>query len=160
MSITNFVPSVWSATLLQELDREYIAVRNSNRSFEGDIKKSGDRVFVNAVGEIDVFNYTKNTDMSQPQNIEGYRRTLSIDQVKAFNFQLDDVDRAQAVPTLMQGAMRQAANALANAADRFLYHRIGERGITNGNSIEEIDFNVDNAVDTFLEHESICWQWG
>ncbi|MCL2213550.1 MAG: phage capsid protein [Oscillospiraceae bacterium] len=150
MSICNFIPQVWSASLLQELDREYIGVKNSNRDFEGDIRKFGDAVHVNALGEIDVFAYHKDTNMDEPQTLDSSKRTIHIDQVKAFNFQLDDVDRAQSVPNIMQGAMRQAANALANTADQFLFQRIGEHAIGFGNQIEVNNFNVDNAVDTIL----------
>jgi len=150
MSINNFIPSVWSATLLQELDREYVAVRNSNREFEGDIKKFGDRVHVNALGEIDIFNYTKDTDMSEPQTLEGTRQTIRIDQVKAFNFQIDDIDRAQAVPNIMQTAMRQAAKGLASEADRFLFNYIGNSSLERGDFIDA-EICADTAIDVFLK---------
>jgi len=147
MSINNFIPNVWSQTLLKELDREYIAVKNSNREFEGDIKKSGDRVHIHAIGPIDVFNYTKNTDMTQPQILDGTRRTINIDQVRGFNFLLDDVDKAQAVPTIMQSAMRQAANSLANAADSYIFGLHSQ--VTAANTITSA-LNAANVVDVML----------
>ena len=38
MAIKNFIPNVWSENLYTELDKQYIAVANCNREFEGDIK--------------------------------------------------------------------------------------------------------------------------
>ena len=62
MAISNFIPTVWSETLAKELEKQYIAVRNCNRDFEGDIKCMGDSVkiidgalasFIGTVEELD-----------------------------------------------------------------------------------------------------------
>ncbi len=121
MAITNFIPTVWSETLLTQLDREYIGVRNCNRDFEGDIKEKGSTVKIGGIGAINVFNYTKNTDMSAPEALTDTDFTLTIDQAKAFNFQIDDIDKAQSQPKLMKAAMNQAAAALADVADKYVY---------------------------------------
>ena len=63
MAITNFIPTVWSETLYKELDKHYVAVANCNRDFEGEIKNKGSVVKICGVGEINVRDYTKNTDM-------------------------------------------------------------------------------------------------
>lgn len=121
MALTNFIPTIWSESLATELDKKYIAVKNCNREYEGDIKTKGNTVKICGVGDISVFDYTRNTDMSAPETLSDSERTLVIDQAKAFNFQIDDVDRAQAVPKLMQAAMKKAASALSNAADNYIF---------------------------------------
>ncbi len=121
MAITNFISTVWSETLLNRLDKEYIGVRNCNREFEGDIKEKGSSVKIGFIGNINVFDYTKNTDMNAPQALSDSAKILTIDQAKAFNFQIDDIDKAQSQPKLMQAAMSQAAAALADVADRYVY---------------------------------------
>lgn len=121
MSITNFIPTVWSESLYNELDRRYIGVANCNREFEGDIKNQGSVVKICGVGSINVGDYTKNTDMSAPQTLDDNARDLVIDQAKFFNFQIDDIDRAQSNPKLMDAAMKNAAQALAETADRYIY---------------------------------------
>ncbi|MBR6709653.1 MAG: P22 coat protein - protein 5 domain protein [Clostridia bacterium] len=130
MAINNFIPTVWSETLYQELDGAYIAVRNSNRDFEGEIRGKGDTVKICGIGAVNVFDYTKNTDMSAPETLSESVRTLMINQAKGFNFQIDDIDRAQQSPKLMSEAMRVAAAALSNAADRYVYSLYGEAGKT------------------------------
>lgn len=128
MAITNFIPTVWSETLYTELEKKYIAVAHCNRDFEGDIKEKGAKVKICGVGSIDIGDYTKNTDMSEPQTLSDTVKELCIDQAKCFNFQIDDIDRAQCTPKLMEAAMNLAASGLANEADKFIYGLYAEAG--------------------------------
>lgn len=121
MAITNFISTVWSENLLKQLDKKYIGVLNCSRDYEGEIKNQGSTVKICGVGDVTVSSYTKNTDMSAPETLSDKVRTLKIDQAKYFNFQIDDVDRAQSNPKLMDEAMRVAAAALANTADKYIY---------------------------------------
>ena len=148
MTLTNFIPTVWSESLYSELDKKYIAVRNCNRDFEGDIRAKGNTVKICGVGDIFVFDYTRNTDMSSPETLSDSVRTLTIDQAKGFNFQIDDVDAAQQTPKVMQEAMRKAASALANAADNYvfgLYESADENNVIVNDSATK-----DNIIDTII----------
>ena len=147
MAITNFIPTVWSENLYTELDKQYIAVKNCNREFEGDIKGCGSTVKICGIGNINVFDYTKNSALSDPEELSDTERSLVIDQAKCFNFQIDDVDRAQSVPGIMNAAMKKAASALANAADEYIYSLCNEATT----SISNINATPDNIIDTFLE---------
>ena len=144
MAITNFIPTVWSENLYHALDKEYIAVRHCNREFEGDIKAMGDAVKIVGVGSVTVSDYSKNTDMGSPETLSDSVRTLEIDQAKYFNFQIDDIDRAQATPKLMQEAMHIAASALANTADKYVFGLYGEAG--NTVSVTADEDNIIGAV--------------
>ena len=121
MAIVNFISTVWSENLLKQLDKKYIGVLNCNRDYEGEIKNQGSIVKICGVGDVTVSDYTKNTDMSAPETLSDDVRMLKINQAKYFNFQIDDVDRAQSNPKLMDEAMKNAAAALANAADSYVY---------------------------------------
>ncbi len=142
MAIQNFIPTIWSENLYQALDKQYIAVSHCNRDFEGEIKNQGSKVKICGVGEILVSDYTKNTDMSAPQTLSDTVRELTIDQAKCFNFQIDDIDKAQATPKLMDSAMKIAASALANEADKYVYFLCHEKAKhrvnMNATSPEEI----------------------
>ncbi|MBO5269536.1 MAG: P22 coat protein - protein 5 domain protein [Clostridia bacterium] len=154
MAITNFIPTVWSENLYRALDKEYVAVRHCNREFEGDIKSMGDAVKIVGVGSISVSDYTKNTDMGTPETLSDSVRTLEINQAKYFNFQIDDVDRAQATPKLMQEAMRLAASALANTADSYVFGLYGEASntITATANAENVIATVIDAVGKLYEN--------
>ncbi len=168
MAISSFIPTVWSETLLSELNSQYIGVRNCNREFEGDIKDKGSVVKIGSIGDISVFNYTKDTDMQAPQTLSDSAITLTINQAKAFNFQIDDIDRAQSQPKIMKAALRKAANALADVADKYIYKLYSQAsednfiiasGANSSNIIEwiaqvrqkMIENGVTNSCDLVLE---------
>ncbi len=148
MALTNFIPTIWSETLAKELDKKYIAVRNCSRDYEGDIKAKGSTVKISSVGDISVFDYTANSDMTSPETLSDAARTLVIDRAKAFNFQIDDVDRAQSIPGIMQAAMKKAASALANEADGYIFSLV-----SSCNEENIIDFDnptADNIVESMI----------
>ena len=148
MAISNFIPTVWSETLLESLDKQYVAVKNCNRDFDGDIKEMGSKVKICGVGNINIFDYTKDTDMSSMQTLTDTAVELEINRARAFNFQIDDVDRAQCTPKLMQAAMKNAASSLANDSDSYvfgLYSSIeAEQTVTND------DTTADNVIDSII----------
>lgn len=120
MAVTNFIPTLWSARLLEHLDKSHVYANLVNRDYEGEIRNYGDTVKINQIGEITISDYTRNTDMADPQILSGSQTTLVIDQAKAFNFQIDDVDDAQTNPKLMNEAMMRSAYALAETTDKFI----------------------------------------
>src|SRR6185312_3266616 len=91
-----------------------------NRDYEGDISAFGDTVKINAIGAVTVRDYTRNTDIVSPDNLDSAQTVLIIDQAKYFNFQVDDLDKAQAKPKVMAGAMFEAAYAVADTSDTFI----------------------------------------
>lgn len=148
MATKNFIPTIWSETLLQSLDKEYVAVMNCNRSFEGEIRNQGDTVVINSIGPISVFDYQRDTDLAPENLAEGTQVTLAIDRAKAFCFQIDDVDRVQAKPDLMKGAMREAACALADEADKYIYSLYAQA--TEENTLTMSGVNADTIVDILI----------
>ena len=157
MSVSTFIPTIWSENLYQELDKQYIAVANCNREFEGEIKNKGSVVRICGVGAVTVSDYKKNTDMSDPQLLSETIKDLAIDQAKCFNFQIDDIDRAQSSPKMMSAAMRLAASALANEADKHifgLYQQAG-RTITAGYVNDETILNHFIDAVTTLQKNNV-----
>jgi len=122
MSVNNFIPQVWSARVQVNLDKALIYGQPGviNRDYEGEINEAGDTVHVNQIGDPTIFNYTKNTDMPVPETLTDSRRSLIIDQAKGFNFQVDDVDKAQTRPDVMDPAMSRAAYKLSDISDQYV----------------------------------------
>ena len=154
MAITNFIPAIWSENLYSALDAKYIGVANCNREFEGEIKNKGSVVKICGVGSVNVNDYTKNTDMSNPQVLSDTVKELQINQAKYFNFQIDDIDRAQAMPKLMESAMKIAASALANAADAYVFGLYEGAGTT----ITEADVSSSNIIDLIIDARSKLYE--
>ena len=121
MAVTNFIPELWSARLLNALDKSHVFANVVNRDYEGDIKKMGDTVHINTIGAVTIGTYTQNTDFSSgPETLATTDQTLTIDQAKYFNFQVDDIDAAQAAGDIMDKAMTRAAYGLADASDKYI----------------------------------------
>ena len=54
MSVTNFIPTIWSARLLRHLDKRHVYLNLLNRDYEGEIKNFGDTVKVNQIGNVTI----------------------------------------------------------------------------------------------------------
>lgn len=122
MTIANFIPEIWSARLLENLRKSHVYTQPGviNSDYEGDINDLGDTVRINAIGPVTVGTYTKNTNISSPETLTDAQTALLINQAKYFNFAIDDVDRAQQKPKLMDAAMAEAAYALNDTADQYV----------------------------------------
>ena len=153
MSITCFVPEVWSESMMHALDGKYVGVANCNREFEGDIKEKGNTVRICGLNAITVADYTKNTDISAPESLTDSARKLTVDQAKYFNFQIDDLDRVQSRPAIMNTAIHNAAQVLAAAADKYIYTLTKYAGksitCTPATATELIDMIVDARTKLF-----------
>lgn len=121
MAVTTFIPELWNARLLYNLEKTHVATSFVNRDYEGEIKNVGDTVHINSIGDVAIKDYTTNTDMAAADDLATEDQTLVIDQAKYFNFQLDDVDAAQVAGDVMDTAMNKAAYGLADVSDAYLF---------------------------------------
>lgn len=139
MSLSNFIPQVWSGTMLRYLDKTLVFAQPGvvNRDYEGDITGMGDTVKINQVGPITIGNYTRNTDITAPETLTSSQTTLLIDQAKFFNFQIDDLDQAQTNPKVMETAMQRAAYAVAEVVDQFVAGLMAA-GVAAGNNLGSV----------------------
>jgi len=118
MSVNNFIPEIWSATVLDTLKKNMVFGNLANRDYEGEISGAGDTVRINEIGDITINDYTKNsTTAITVQYLTDAQQILTIDQQKYFAFSMDDVDKAQVRPKIMEKAMDRAAYNLADNTD-------------------------------------------
>ncbi len=91
VSIRNFVPEVWSATIETALRKKlvYAGPEIVNRDYEGEISQVGDAVRIGQIGDVTISTYTKNTDIAAPSALTDAQMTLIIDQGKYFSVILD-----------------------------------------------------------------------
>jgi hypothetical protein len=120
MSLNNFIPQIWGDTLLAALRADLVFGNLVNRDYEGEIRAVGDTVRINAIGDITISNYTKDTSIGAPQVLTDAQTVLAITQAKFFNFGIDSVDAAQQKPKVMQEAMSWAGYNMALAVDTYL----------------------------------------
>jgi len=117
MSVSNFIPELWSKRINQKLRESLVFGSVVNTDYEGEIGSGGDTVKINSIGDVTIGNYVPNSTNITPEQLNDYQTTLLIDQKKYFAFKVDDVDKAQVNANVMDEAMQSAAWGLKNAAD-------------------------------------------
>ena len=146
MSITNFNPTIWSKGFLVNLNKRHVFADVLNREYEGEIKEAGDTVKISSIGRITVKAYTRNAGLGgtaasptiagieRPEILQGSSLFLTISEGHYFNFAVDDVDKYQQQPKLLDKAMREAAYSMANDVDLFVNSvlQTGVSGTTDG----------------------------
>lgn len=121
MALT-FIPTVWAARLLTALDKSLVYGQTNvcNRDYEGEIRGAGNTVKIASIGSVTVGDYTKDTDIGDPETLTDSEQTMAIDQQKYFNFYVDSLDRAQQNVSVLDEAMRRSARQLRDTADSYL----------------------------------------
>jgi len=132
----DFIPTVWAARLLVALEKALIYGQTNvcNRDYEGEIRASGNTVKIASIGDVTIDDYTKDTNISDPESLTDTEQNLLIDQAKYFNFYVDSVDRAQQNVNVLDEAMRRSGWKLRDHADTFLAGLM-EAAVPVGNTI-------------------------
>lgn len=120
MSILRFRPEIWSANLLVALRKNLAYSAFINRDYEGEITQSGDTVRITSVGRPTIANYTPNSTVISPEQVNDSQRTLVVDQSKYFAFAVDDVDARQARGNVIPQSMNEAAYGFADIIDQYI----------------------------------------
>lgn len=142
MSFNNFIPTVFSAQMLQALKNDNVAVRLSDARYRSDARY-GEEIKINGVGRVAIRDYKKGTPLVR-DGWEDQSTVIRIDQQKYFNFGVDDIDKRQAQGDLI-GALREEANmSLAEAADSYVYSLYRDAGTV----IEAESLTAENVLST------------
>src|SRR5436309_657617 len=152
MSLT-FIPTVWAARLLSALQESLIYGQANvcNRDYEGEIRQAGNTVKIASIGDVDVNDYVKDTDIGDPIALTDSSQTLTIDQQKYFNFYIDSIDRAQQNVNVLDEAMRRSAWKLREYADKYLAGLM-EAAVTVGNTIGTVGAPITPTKDNAYEY--------
>lgn len=120
MAITNFIPELWSANILLELQKNLVYGSAVNRDYEGDIANYGDTVHITGIAHISVGDYTAHTDITIEPATDKDAGELVINQSKYFAFEIDDVEKRQAMNNLTAAYSQDAAYKLRDLTDQYL----------------------------------------
>jgi len=147
----NFIPTLWSARLLANLDKNLVALQFVNRDYEGEITGYGDTVKINQLGDITIKDYD-GSDIDDPEELDSTQQTLAIDQAKYFNFAVKDVDKVQANVNLLDGSMSRAAYAMADVVDQDIFGTMVTEATSKKGSVSApIEIDVTNAYDQLVD---------
>ena len=134
LAISNFISIKYSTLVELAAQETSIAVRITGGQYQVDATGTS-AIKIARVGDINIINYTNDTDLSALQKLSDEGYTLSLNQKKAFNFTVDDVDQAQSAGDFSPAAMTQAAMGLALEADKYALGLFGDAAIPSGNKL-------------------------
>ena len=146
MAVTNFIQSIWSKKIQDDLELKTKLVANCLRSYEGDCKYA-QSVKILGVGEPTIGTYTGAEITIEEMSDKG--QLLTIDQANYFAFYVDDINEAQSVPGLKEEYQRKAVHGLAVKRDSYVADLI--KGATNSTTAtaltqEAVKEAIDGAI--------------
>ena len=147
MAVTNFIQSIWSKKIQDDLELKCKLVDNCLRDYEGDVKQAGS-VKILGVGEPTIGAYDSTTDITI-EEMSDKGQMLTIDQANYFAFYVDDVNQAQSVPGLKEKYQEKAVHGLAVARDTYVANLI--KGAANSTVATNLTQDaVKTAIDTAI----------
>ncbi|MBR2721462.1 MAG: hypothetical protein IKB75_01640 [Clostridia bacterium] len=142
----DFIPNIWSETMLTELKRRYIGIANCLPVDTGDVKGIGCEIKLCGLYNVGVSDYDSGNGTGTPSNLTNYTKSVLLEQAKCFNFMMDDMEKTQVNAGLMKLALSKATDQLANLAEQYVYNLCDQT--TNAIVAEKV--TADNIVDALL----------
>lgn len=146
MAVSNFIQTIWSKKIQDDLEVKCKLVDNCLRSYEGDCKQAS-AVKILGVGEPTIGKYTgADIDIEE---MSDRSQLLNIDQANYFAFYVDDVNQAQSVPGLMEEYQRKSVHGLAVARDSYVAGLIkAAENVTTADGLTEeaVKKAIDDAI--------------
>lgn len=143
-----FIPEFWSKKLNKKLDDVGVMKDCVNKDYEGEIKKCGDKVNIQEVGDITISDHDGDTTLTY-QDLTATDLALEIDQEKYFAFKINDVTKAQANQKLTDKYIARAAFAIEMIKDTFLLSKRAD--VHADNVVTAMTLTKDNVYQLFVE---------
>lgn len=136
MSYENFVPSVFSSTILKALRAHTVWAKGCHNEYTGKITEAGDKITFRSMGDPTVHTVAfadRNNDIADPEMLETGSLDLEIRQIRTLNFLVGDIDAKIAEGSLMTLAKENVPMVLADDMDQYIA-RLGTVNMHNGQS--------------------------
>ena len=146
MAVTNFIQTIWSKKIQDDLELKTKLVDNCLKEYEGDCKYA-QSVKILGVGEPTIGAYTGAEITIEEMSDRG--QLLTIDQANYFAFYIDDINKAQSVPGLAEKYQEKAVHGLAVKRDSYIANLIkGATNVTTASALtqEAVKTAIDEAI--------------
>lgn len=134
MAVSSFIPTIWSAQILQKLRTRLVGELFVNHNYEGEILNGGGgSVKINRIGDVTLRDYDGNDITYDDASTEA--TTLNINNIKYCAVELDDVDKVQSRDggALMGSYTEEMAYKIASYLDTATFTEIA--GAATGNNV-------------------------
>ncbi len=112
-----FSPTIYSQKVQKQFRKSSVAKAITNSDYFGEIANFGDSVQIIKEPDITVYDYSRGQAMTS-QDLEDDDFSLVVDRARAFQFQIDDIEKKQSHVNWLQLATDRAAYKLADAYDQ------------------------------------------
>lgn len=117
-TITNFQQTIWSASILRSLDKITSLRNHCNFQYEKD-SKNAKEVKILSVNRPTIRTYVPGTAITRESAADS-SQLLQLNQYRYFNFEVEDIVKAQSVPGLMEALTDEAGKGLALEGDKYV----------------------------------------
>lgn len=148
MAISNFIPTVWSAAILENFKVAQAIIPTLNRQYEGEIA-NGNVVKITGITTPNVQDYALTRGLTVDA-LSDSTQSMNIDQMKAISFKVDDVDRVQAAGSF-EPVTADAGRALAEDAEQYIINLMKTNGTSAGTGAITTPAHAFGAVVTLRQ---------
>ena len=117
-TITNFQQTIWSASILRSLDKITSLRNHCNFQYEKD-SKNAKEVKILSVNRPTIRTYVPGTAIER-EGASDSSQLMQLNQYRYFNFEVEDIVKAQSVPGLMEALTDEAGKGLALEGDKYV----------------------------------------
>lgn len=159
-TVNSFKQVIWSKSILKSLQKITSLRNHCNFEYEKDTKNAKEVKILN-VNRPSIHRYVPGTALER-ESVKDGEQTLKLDQFFYYNYEIEDIDKAQSVPGLMEATTDEASRGLALKGDEYVAEIIkaaadaGEVSVsssvitlTNKNAME----SVEEGFATLYEHD-------
>lgn len=144
-NITNFQQTIWSASILRSLDKITSLRNHCDFQYEKD-SHNAKEVKILSVTRPTIKKYIPGTAIER-EGAADSSLLLELNQYRYFNFEVEDIVKAQSVPGLMEALTDEAGKGLALEGDKYVAEVVS-KGVTDGivTASEVITLTTANAL--------------
>lgn len=149
-TVSHFQQTIWSASILRSLETITSLRKHCNFQYEKD-SKNAKEVKILSVNRPTIRKYVPGTALERESAGDG-SQLLKLDQYHYFNFEVEDIVKAQSVPGLMEALTDEAGKGLALEGDKYVAEVIKAAADANEVSASEvITLTAANAMESVEE---------
>ena len=146
-TVTQFQQVIWSKAILKSL-RTITSLRNHcDFMYEKD-SANAKEVKILSVNRPSIHKYVPGTALER-ESVQDTAQILKLDQAFYFNFEVEDIVKAQSVPGLLEATCEEASIGLAEEGDKYVAEVV--KTAVDGGEVEasnEITLTKSNAVES------------
>jgi hypothetical protein len=117
-TIAEFQQTIWSKSILRSLDKITSLRNHCNFQYEKD-SNNAKEVKILSVNRPTIRTYVPGTPLTR-ESVADSSMLLKLDQYRYFNFEVEDIVKAQSVPGLMEALTDEAGKGLALEGDKYV----------------------------------------